>query len=58
VGEFRSQEERGGNSVDRAGNQLLERGRRALAAVAPTAVRARIDFVREAAGDFEVMELN
>ena len=58
VGEFRSQEERGAEILSIVPEvKLLERGRRALAAVAPTPLYARIDFVREAAGDFEVMEL-
>ena len=58
VGEFRSQAARGAAILPIAPQtKLLERGRRALAAVAPTPLYARIDFVREAAGDFEVMEL-
>jgi glutathione synthase/RimK-type ligase-like ATP-grasp enzyme len=58
AGEFRSQEERGAEIRSIAPEaQLLARGRQALAAVEPTPLYARIDFVRDTAGDFEVMEL-
>jgi hypothetical protein len=58
AGEFRSQEERGAEILSIVPEtKLLERGHRALAAVVPTPLYARIDFVRDAAGDFEVMEL-
>jgi glutathione synthase/RimK-type ligase-like ATP-grasp enzyme len=58
AGEFRSQEERGAEILSIVPEaKLLERGHQALAAVAPTPLYARIDFVRDAAGDFEVMEL-
>jgi glutathione synthase/RimK-type ligase-like ATP-grasp enzyme len=58
AGEFRSQEERGAEILAVAPEErLLQRGRQALAAVAPTPLYARIDFVRNAAGDFAVMEL-
>jgi glutathione synthase/RimK-type ligase-like ATP-grasp enzyme len=58
AGEFRSQEEHGAEVLSIVPEtRLLECGRRALAAVAPTPLYARVDFVRDAAGDFEVMEL-
>ena len=58
AGEFRSQEERGAEILAVVPEQrLLLRGGQALAAVAPTPLYARIDFVRNAARDFEVMEL-
>lgn len=57
-GEFRSQEERGAEvrSVIPE-TELLSSGHQALAAVSPTPLYARIDLVRNAAGDFAVMEL-
>ena len=56
--EFRSQEERGAEIHPvRPDEQLLERGRKALAAVTPAPLYARVDLVRNGAGDFEVMEL-
>ena len=56
--EFRSQEERGAEirTVDPEPN-LLASGRRAMAAVSPAPLYARIDFVRNAVGNFDVMEL-
>jgi hypothetical protein len=58
AGEFRSQEERGAEVLAIVPEtKLLECGRKALAAVAPTPLYARIDFVRDATGDFVVMEL-
>jgi len=57
-GEFRSQEERG--AAIRAvtpETDLLSCGYRALAAVSSSPLYARIDLVRNAAGDFVVMEL-
>ena len=58
AGEFRSQEERGAEVLSIVPEtKLLERGHQALAAVVHTPLYARIDFVRDAAGDFEVMEL-
>jgi hypothetical protein len=58
AGEFRSQEERGAEIHPIVAEaRLLARGRQALAAVSPAPLYARIDFVRDAAGDFEVMEL-
>lgn len=58
AGEFRSQEERG---ADIRGvvpeERLRSRAERALAAVSPTPLYARIDLVRNAGSDFEVMEL-
>lgn len=58
AGEFRSQEERGAEIHAVVPEQrLLSRGRQALAAVSPTPLYARVDFVRNAARDFEVMEL-
>jgi len=57
-GEFRSQEERGAEILAvKPEASLLQRGRQALAAVSPPPLYARIDMVRNAAGDFEVMEL-
>jgi len=57
-GEFRSQEERGAEILPIAPEAALRRGGdRALAAVSPTPLYARIDFVRNDAGNFEVMEL-
>jgi glutathione synthase/RimK-type ligase-like ATP-grasp enzyme len=57
-GEFRSQEERGASiaSVEPE-DRLRSRGRRALEAVSPSPLYARIDLVRNAKSDFEVMEL-
>lgn len=58
IGEFRSQEERGAEVLAIEPEvKLLHRGRQALAAVTPAPLYARIDFVRDAAGDFVVMEL-
>ena len=58
AGEFRSQEERGAEiRAIEAGQALLSSGERAMAAVSPTPLYGRIDFVRNAAGDFDVMEL-
>ncbi|MDT8320911.1 MAG: hypothetical protein RQ826_10345 [Xanthomonadales bacterium] len=58
AGEFRSQEERGADILVAAPSPLLlERGRAALATLAPTPLYARIDFVRDAEDDFLVMEL-
>jgi glutathione synthase/RimK-type ligase-like ATP-grasp enzyme len=56
-GEFRSQEERGAElrSVT-PGEPLLQRGRDALEAINVTPLYARIDFVRNAADDFRLME--
>ena len=57
-GEFRSQEERGAEirRVDpEPGLRLC--GQRALEAVSPAPLYARIDLVRNADSDFEVMEL-
>jgi glutathione synthase/RimK-type ligase-like ATP-grasp enzyme len=58
AGEFRSQEEHGAaiHSIEPE-PKLLASGQAALAAVAPAPLYARVDFVRDAAGDFEVMEL-
>jgi glutathione synthase/RimK-type ligase-like ATP-grasp enzyme len=57
-GEFRSQEERGAaiRSVEPE-DRLRLRGRRAFEAVSPAPLYARIDLVRNAEADFEVMEL-
>jgi hypothetical protein len=57
-GEFRSQEERGAAILPVVPEDLLRlRGRRALEAVSPAPLYARIDLVRNAKSDFEVMEL-
>jgi glutathione synthase/RimK-type ligase-like ATP-grasp enzyme len=58
AGEFRSQEERGAeiHAVEPA-QALLLSGRRAMAAVSPAPLYGRVDFVRNAAGNFDVMEL-
>jgi glutathione synthase/RimK-type ligase-like ATP-grasp enzyme len=58
AGEFRSQEERGAEilRVDPEARLHL-RGQRALEAVSPAPLYARIDLVRNANSDFEVMEL-
>lgn len=58
VGEFRSQEERGAaiHSIQPE-PKLLASGRAALAALAPAPLYARVDFIRDGAGDFKVMEL-
>jgi len=58
TGEFRSQEERGAE-IRAIGPEpgLLASGSRAMAAVSPAPLYGRIDFVRNAAGDFDVMEL-
>lgn len=56
--EFRSQEERGAEVHAVAPERrLLARGQQAMAALATLPLYARIDFVRNAAGDFDVMEL-
>jgi hypothetical protein len=56
--EFRSQEERGAQIRSVAPEPgLLAVGRKAMAAVAPSPLYGRIDFVRNAAGAFDVMEL-
>ncbi|HET6593585.1 MAG TPA: hypothetical protein VFG48_11760 [Xanthomonadales bacterium] len=56
--EFRSQEERGAEVHAVAPERrLLTRGQQAMAALATLPLYARIDFVRNAAGDFDVMEL-
>jgi len=56
--EFRSQEERGAEIHPvQPERKLLARGQQALAAVSPSPLYARVDLVRNAAGDFEVMEL-
>lgn len=58
AGEFRSQEERGGRIRSIEPQSLLEqRAARALAAVSPSPLYARVDLVRNAADDFELMEL-
>lgn len=58
AGEFRSQEERGAEIRVATPSPLLrERGRTALATFSPAPLYARIDFVRDAADDFVVMEL-
>lgn len=58
AGEFRSQEERGAaiHSI-RPEPKLLASGRNALAALAPAPLYARVDLIRDATGDFKVMEL-
>ena len=56
--EFRSQEERGAEIHPvQPQADLLARGRQTLAAVTPPPLYARVDLVRNAAGEFEVMEL-
>ncbi len=56
--EFRSQEERGAAiSPVQPEARLLQRATEALACVQPTPLYARIDLVRDAAGDFVLMEL-
>ena len=58
AGEFRSQEERGGRIVAVEPEPLLsKRGGEAIDAVSPRPLYARVDLVRNDAGDFEVMEL-
>ena len=58
AGEFRSQEERGAAiHLIQPEPGLLASGRAAMAAVAPAPLYARVDFVRDAAGEFKVMEL-
>jgi glutathione synthase/RimK-type ligase-like ATP-grasp enzyme len=58
TGEFRSQEERGAEiRAIEPEPGLLASGSRAMAAVSPAPLYGRIDFVRNAAGDFDVMEL-
>lgn len=56
--EFRSQEEHGAEiRAARPESRLRARGREALAALSPAPLYARIDLVRDGAGDFAVMEL-
>lgn len=56
--EFRSQEERGATiHAARPESAMLARGARALEAVVPAPLYARVDLVRNGAGDFAVMEL-
>ena len=58
AGEFRSQEERGAEIRSVAPERkLLSAGEGALAAVSPTPLYARVDLVRDLAGDFALMEL-
>lgn len=58
TGEFRSQEERGAEIRPvRPERKLLQRGQQALQTIDPTPLYARIDMVRDEAGDFVVMEL-
>lgn len=58
TGEFRSQEERGAEIRSVAPEDRLRlRGARVLEAVSPTPLYARIDLVRTADSDFDVMEL-
>lgn len=58
AGEFRSQEERGAaiHSVTPP-EALKARGEQAIATIRPAPLYARIDFVRDEADDFRVMEL-
>lgn len=57
AGEFRSQEERGADvRAVPPENGLLQRGREAISVITPAPLYGRIDFVRDAAGDFDVME--
>ena len=56
--EFRSQEERGAEvRAIEPEDRLLSRGRQAMAALSTVPLYGRLDFVRNAAGDFDVMEL-
>jgi glutathione synthase/RimK-type ligase-like ATP-grasp enzyme len=58
AGEFRSQEERGAEILAVTPETLLlQRAQRALAVVSPPPLYARIDLVRNSAGDFEALEL-
>jgi glutathione synthase/RimK-type ligase-like ATP-grasp enzyme len=58
AGEFRSQEERGAEVLSvRPEDGLLRRAQQTLAAVTQPPLYARIDMVRNAVGDFDVMEL-
>lgn len=58
AGEFRSQEERGAEIRPvKPEESLLRSGQRALATLDPAPLYARIDLVRDAAGQFVVMEL-
>lgn len=58
AGEFRSQEERGAEiRAVTPEADLLACGERAIAALRPLPLYARVDFVRDADGDFRVMEL-
>ncbi|MCW8925075.1 MAG: hypothetical protein OQJ84_02375, partial [Xanthomonadales bacterium] len=56
--EFRSQEEHGGEIRSVVPQDLLlERARQAMDTLSPAPLYARIDFIRDAANDFLVMEL-
>jgi len=58
AGEFRSQEERGAEVLSvRPEDDLLQSARKALAALTQSPLYARIDMVRNAANQFDVMEL-
>jgi len=58
AGEFRSQEERGADVRSVMPESTLgSRAERALAAIGSTPLYARVDMVRDDAGDFRVMEL-
>lgn len=58
AGEFRSQEERGAEIRPiKPEQKLLQRGQHALETIKPAPLYARIDLVRDQAGDFVVMEL-
>jgi hypothetical protein len=58
VNEFRSQEEHGAQvRAIEPEPLLLSRGQQVIAALSTVPLYGRIDFVRNAAGDFEVMEL-
>ena len=56
--EFRSQEERGATiKAARPEARLMLRGQQALESISPVPLYARIDFVRDDAGEFRVMEM-
>jgi len=56
--EFRSQEERGAEIRAMLPHEkLLQRAQQAMATLSPSPLYARIDFIRDAADDFLVMEL-
>lgn len=56
--EFRSQEERGASIQAVVPEELLlKRGRQVMKTITPAPLNARIDFVRDAEGEFVVMEL-